>query len=231
MTRVTLRYHWIWIVIITVCLCSVHHTAYAQTVEEMYQEQNDMEQKDLLIDEEGVQNEEEGSIETDGLSQSDSPLALFAKFIFYLVIVLALIYMLIRFLGMRQRKMQNHSIFQNLGGLSLGQNKSLQLVKMGQEVYVLGVADQITLIKEIREPEAKAWIENRLAEQEDNELANRLFRSLPWGKKADGEDNQAQDISFQQLFQSSIKQQKENQHSTLQQLVSKNSEQREGRFK
>ena len=37
----------------------------------------------------------------------------------------------------------------NLGGLSLGAQKSAQLIQIGNRLYIVGVGDNITLLKEI----------------------------------------------------------------------------------
>ena len=41
----------------------------------------------------------------------------------------------------------------NMGGISLGQHKSIQLVVIGESYYLIGVGDDIRLLKEITDPE------------------------------------------------------------------------------
>ena len=41
----------------------------------------------------------------------------------------------------------------NMGGISLGQHKSIQLVVIGETYYLIGVGDDISLLKEITDPE------------------------------------------------------------------------------
>lgn len=232
MTRGKFRHHWIWTVIITICLCSVHQISWAQTVEEMYQNQDSVNEKEVL-ENDSLEHPSGSGVEDTQPSltsaSSDHPLVLFATFIFYLVLVLALIYVLIRFLGARQRKMQNHSVFQNLGGLGLGTNKSLQLIKIGQSLYVIGVADQITLIKEIKNSDEMDFITKQMEEQE-NMLSKRFLGTWPWNKKGN-EEQQAGEASFQTMFQESIKQHQVKQKEAENKLEAHISEQREGRFK
>ena len=40
----------------------------------------------------------------------------------------------------------------NMGGISLGQHKSIQLVVIGESYYLIGVGDDIRLLKEITDP-------------------------------------------------------------------------------
>ena len=41
----------------------------------------------------------------------------------------------------------------NMGGISLGQHKSIQLVVIGESYYLIGVGDDIRLLKEITDPD------------------------------------------------------------------------------
>lgn len=87
----------------------------------------------------------------------------FIKMIFAFLFVLLLIYLLMRFLKSKNRLFQGSSYIELLGGTSLGQNRSIQLVKVGDRVFVLGVGDSIQLLKEIDEEEE---IERIKAEKE-----------------------------------------------------------------
>ncbi|WP_243386871.1 flagellar biosynthetic protein FliO [Bacillus kexueae] len=87
----------------------------------------------------------------------------FIKMIFAFLFVLLLIYLLMRFLKSKNRLFQGSSYIELLGGTSLGQNRSIQLVKVGDRVFVLGVGDSIQLLKEIDEDEE---IERIKAEKE-----------------------------------------------------------------
>ncbi|MDQ0164675.1 flagellar biosynthetic protein FliO [Bacillus horti] len=229
MTSIFLRHRRVWQVIVIICLCSLPHISFAQTVEEMYNNEQNLEGEQESTD--GVNDSSSSDPESSNAlveGQSDHPIKLIATFIFYLIIVIILIYALVRFLSIRQRKMQSNGVFQNLGGLVLGQNKSLQLVQIGQELYVIGVADQIQLIKEIKDGPEKELILQQIAEQ-DNALNTRFMTSLPWRKKENQTDTPS--YSFQDLFKQSINQQKDSQLVAERKLDSMNTEQREGRIK
>ncbi|MGE6205215.1 flagellar biosynthetic protein FliO [Guptibacillus hwajinpoensis] len=90
---------------------------------------------------------------------------LLIKLVFYTIVVVGLIYLLIRFLSKRQQKLQNHSVFTPIGGTPLGNNKSVQMVKVGDSLYMIGVGDNVNLLKEIEDKEEV----ERILEQADEQ--------------------------------------------------------------
>lgn len=75
-----------------------------------------------------------------------------------LALVIVLIVIFIKLLGRRNRLMQMNQSIRLLGGTGLGQNKSMQVVELGDTVYVLGVGEDITLIDKISDPEQVALL-------------------------------------------------------------------------
>jgi flagellar protein FliO/FliZ len=73
----------------------------------------------------------------------------FLKMFIALGFVLFLIYFLLKFVTKRNRIFQQGQSIVNLGGTSLGQNKSIQIIKVGKRVLVVGVGESISLLKEI----------------------------------------------------------------------------------
>lgn len=71
------------------------------------------------------------------------------KMLFALVFVIILLYCLLKFMNKRSQSYQQTSLIQNLGGTALGGNRSLQMVRVGKRLFVLGVGEDIRLIKEI----------------------------------------------------------------------------------
>ncbi|WP_051475423.1 flagellar biosynthetic protein FliO [Bacillus sp. J37] len=91
----------------------------------------------------------------------------FMKMIFALGFIIFLIYALLKFVTKKNRVFQQGQVIVNLGGTNLGQNKSVQMVKVGKRVLVVGVGDSITLLKEIEdEQESKSIIEDFEKKQE-----------------------------------------------------------------
>lgn len=106
-------------------------------------------------------------------TKSSNIFVLLLKLVFYTVVVVGLIYLLIRFLAKRQQKMQQHSIFTPLGGTPLGNNKSVQMIKAGNSVYMLGVGEDINLLKEIKDEEEMKVIMAHAEEQKTVPFLNR----------------------------------------------------------
>ena len=73
----------------------------------------------------------------------------FVKMFFALAVVIALIYIILRFINKRNRLFGQMRSMENLGGISVGPNRSIQLVRIGETVLVVGVGESIQLLKEI----------------------------------------------------------------------------------
>jgi flagellar protein FliO/FliZ len=86
-------------------------------------------------------------------SQSSSLFPLFIKFIVSFVLVIGLMIGLLRFLSKRSRLLQSNGPVLSIGGHMLGNNRSLQVVLIGQTIYILGVGETITLIRSISQGE------------------------------------------------------------------------------
>jgi flagellar protein FliO/FliZ len=160
------------------------------------------------------------------LMEQENPFFLLLKLLFYLFVVIILIYGLIKFLSIRQRKMQDNQLFQSLGGTGLGQNKSLQLVRVGGQLYLLGVADQITLIKEIDDSTQISKIEGDL-EKQDQFVSNSFIEFIQ--AKFKEKDTPGSTHSFSSLFDRSLQQQKDKRDQLENELYSYKTDEKEGR--
>lgn len=95
---------------------------------------------------------------------------------FALLLVLALIYLLLKLLNKRNKSFSQIKALENLGGIPIGQNKSIQLVRVGTKIYLLGVGDNVELLEEITDHQLKDELLHR--EQDNNLQINRLFSSF-----------------------------------------------------
>lgn len=77
----------------------------------------------------------------------------YIKILFSLIFVIALLVFVLRFLNKRNVNYQQNSLVRNIGGLSVGAQKSVQLLQIGNSVYVVGVGDEVQLLKEVTDPE------------------------------------------------------------------------------
>ena len=82
---------------------------------------------------------------TGGASAAGSVAWVFVALLF----VIGLIVFVIRFLAGRSRAWGANRSLRSLGGVALGQNKSLQVVEFGGKLYVVGVGEDVTLLDRI----------------------------------------------------------------------------------
>lgn len=144
-----------------------------------------------------VKNEQE--VEKEPIVQADvlSVTAVdFIKMFIALGFVLFLVYFLLKFVTKHNRLFQQGQSIVNLGGTSLGQSKSIQMIKVGNRVLVVGVGESISLLKEIEdEQESKELIEEFERKQEQivepkdliQKVSNFLNqKKVNWSKGNDG---------------------------------------------
>lgn len=79
----------------------------------------------------------------------------FVKMFLAFLFVLALLYALLKLLNKRNRVFQANRVFQNLGGTPLGGNRSIQIVKVGERILVVGVGDSVQLLTEVKDEQEK----------------------------------------------------------------------------
>jgi flagellar protein FliO/FliZ len=85
--------------------------------------------------------------------QSTSLLPLLLKFIVSFLFVILLLVVLMRFLSKRTRLLQSNGPVLPIGGHMLGQNRSVQVILIGQTIYILGVGETVQLIRAIPQGE------------------------------------------------------------------------------
>ena len=135
-------------------------------------------------------------------------LQMVGKVIFFLILIIGLFFVVIKMLA---RKNQ-YSIFgravRTLGGVPLGQNKSIQIVEIGNSLYVVGVGDNIQLLEKIDHPDEVAQITELFT---TNQSLNPSLSSFGKGlskllyRKKEEEDVELTS-SFQQVFHNKLQQ-------------------------
>lgn len=90
-------------------------------------------------------------VENEGLSSSF--VFNFIKMIFALLLILALIYVILNFIKKRNKLFSNVNVLENLGGITVGANKSIQIVRIGSKIYLFGVGDNVEMLQEITDDE------------------------------------------------------------------------------
>ena len=91
----------------------------------------------------------------------------FIKMMLALLFVLALLYGALKLINSKN-KLSNGRSVENIGGTNLGNNKSLQLVKVGNSILVVGVGDSINLLKEITDDEEREQLLQSYRDRTEN---------------------------------------------------------------
>lgn len=73
----------------------------------------------------------------------------FFKMILATIFTVGLLYVLLKFINKKSKVYNRSQIVENLGGTALGSNRSIQLIKVGNRILVVGVGENIQLLKEI----------------------------------------------------------------------------------
>jgi len=85
--------------------------------------------------------------------------------VFALFIVIVLIVIVIKWLSQRNRSWGTNRSLRSLGGIPLGQNKSLQVIELSGRIYVVGVGENISLLDKIDDPEDAQAVLDQLEQQ------------------------------------------------------------------
>ena len=201
----------------------------ADAKEPMVRDWVEKEQPEGMTDDK--EKEESSKLNT---TEDTSLVVIIFKLIFYTLLILVMIYALIKFLALRQKKLQPNQAVKLMGGTPLGNNKSLQLVKVGEKVYLIGVGDQVTLIKEFSESDEINSIETDLENQSTlftSPLANISTSIVNFSKEKISKRMESKpNLSFEHLFKQSLNKQKGKQDQLKQDLNEEN-EEKEGNSK
>ncbi|TQR07744.1 flagellar biosynthetic protein FliO [Psychrobacillus soli] len=156
----------------------------------------------------------------------------YVKMIFALLFVVLLLYGLLRFVNSRNKTFQQNSLIQNLGGVGVSQGKSVQLLQVGNSLFLVGIGEDITLLKEIEDPEEKEKLTKIYEEKQDivgktvpyiTELVQRLKEST--SSKPKSKDKK--DPSFNETFQKKLREVKKDRSDVLEDWKTKEREKNE----
>ncbi|MEK5231141.1 flagellar biosynthetic protein FliO [Lysinibacillus sp. FSL K6-0232] len=145
--------------------------------------------------------------ETDVSAAGDISVWEYIKMVLALIFVVALFYGLMKFLNKRNLNFQRNQMVQNLGGLSLGAQKSVQLLQVGKTLYLVGVGEDVQLLREITDPEEVATLLALYNERQElaatSPYITEVFAKFTKKNKNSLQNEQKQD-SFGQLFEKRI---------------------------
>lgn len=142
------------------------------------------------------------------------------RFLLALALVVVLIYVLLKLMNKFTSKQGQLNSLENLGGVSVGMNKSVQLVKVGTKVYLLGVGDTVELLTEITD---QAFIDQLMSNSQvpGADLFSKVTQSFQQ-KQSKSEDNSSpnepRNDSFSTLFKGELEQMKQKQEKIRQNI-------------
>ncbi|GLB59337.1 flagellar biosynthetic protein FliO [Cytobacillus sp. NCCP-133] len=102
--------------------------------------------------EEGIGKGEDVTAQEDG-SRVGLTFWDFFKMILATIFTVGLLYVLLKFINKKSKVYTRSQIVENIGGTALGGNRSVQLIKVGKRILVVGVGEDIQLLKEIDDSE------------------------------------------------------------------------------
>jgi flagellar protein FliO/FliZ len=133
---------------------------------------------------------------------------------FFLILIIALFFVLIKFLAKKNQYSPFGRSIRSLGGVPLGTNKSIQIVEIGHSLYIVGVGENIQLLQKIDDPEEVAYVTELLLSSQSDQTS---FLSVgKWIEKLRGSKKEIEEeveitSSFQQVF-----------HDKLQRVTTRN---------
>lgn len=93
----------------------------------------------------------QGNAQKGGAAQVGVTIWDFIRMIFATAFVVALLYFLLKFINKKSRSFKSTQLVENLGGTALGANRSVQIVKIGSQLFIVGVGENVQLLKEIED--------------------------------------------------------------------------------
>ncbi|MEN1966863.1 flagellar biosynthetic protein FliO [Lentibacillus sp. N15] len=136
-----------------------------------------------------------------------------------LLVVLGLIYALLKFLNKRNHFSRVKAL-ENLGGINVGTNKSLQIVRIGSRMYVIGVGENVEMLQEITDEDVKQeFIKQQGTTNTQGEgMITSLFSSL----KNDSQSTDTMNINgFKKRFASELDKLKQTRKQRIRQSKAK----------
>lgn len=150
----------------------------------------------------------------------------YIKTILALLFVVGLLVGLLKFVNRKNRIYDKSKMMKNMGGLSLGQQKSIQLVRIGNSLYLIGVGDDIRLLKEITDSDEIIELESYYTTDDSGVLPttgllNRLLLKLA-GSKTSSESKSTEDsMDFSNIFNTTLTEMKDERSKQINRLREK----------
>ncbi len=124
------------------------------------------------------------------------------KVIFVLIVIIGLIVLIVKFLAQKNQAWFGRRSVRVLSGVQLAQNKSMQIVEIGDCIYLLGVGEDVRLIDKISDPQQVEMIREQLTiTQTESSSWQRLLKGIARRNDQETEETSLRRASFQEIFQ------------------------------
>ncbi|UOQ85587.1 flagellar biosynthetic protein FliO [Gracilibacillus salinarum] len=178
-------------------------------VDDLFEQQGDQSQEQQ--DNSSEKAQESGSSEVEAPSLFGS----FVQLLLALALVVGLIIFISKFIQKKKGFLKKHNVIENYGGITVGANKSIQTVKIGNRYYVIGVADNIELLMEITDDATIAQLET----QQDEMTDSLKSMALKWRNKSpEAKKETSTDQTFSSMFHKELNTMKEGRQKLLHKL-------------
>src|SRR5690625_214640 len=171
-----------------------------------------------LTNDTNVEQEQQETIITDEEQRAvPSLFRNFVQMIFALLLVLGLIYFMLKLVNRRQQIFSQTQTLENLGGISVGQNKSIQVIRVGSKMYLVGVGENVQLLREIDDETIKADLSHK--QVKDSMTFKEWMKSfLPTNAQKKEKD---QSNTFRHLLTNELDEMKDNRQQMIKQFAKK----------
>ena len=196
-----------------------------------------MENKDKCTEDGTPIEDKDATEDKDSVTESDSKKASkvgvsawdYIRTLFALAFVVGLLFFLLKFVNRKNRLYDKNRFMKNMGGLSLGQHKSVQLVAVGGKYYLIGVGEDIRLLKEITDHDEITALIEHYEEVDASPTTGWLEQILSRISKMKRPANQQEDkaTDFSQVFNTRLDEIKEERKRHISQLTEKERDQDE----
>jgi flagellar protein FliO/FliZ len=132
-------------------------------------------------------------------SSDASTFGMMVKVVLFLIVIIGIFLLIMKVISQKNKMFQSGRSIKSIGGLGLGQNKSVQLVQIGRSLYILGVGNDVELVSKIDDPDEIQYIIEHLHSGSGD------FKGLQslggWMKKLTKQQEHPEDLDMTPSFQ------------------------------
>ncbi|MCZ8512359.1 flagellar biosynthetic protein FliO [Paenibacillus filicis] len=137
-----------------------------------------------------------------GVSPADTGWMI-VKVIVFLILIIGIFLLVMKLISKKTGFLSGRAI-RSLGGVPLGQNKSIQIVEIGKSLYIVGVGQEVQLLEKIDNEDEVAYLIEALTAGSSSSAVNfetfgGFLRKLRRKEEAEEEEMDVS-ASFQQVF-------------------------------